>query len=99
MSVASFIRKYGAEALATASALGTMLEGLALSPAQNAKVQATIDKLETAATNIADANFTDPTPVKIAEADIDKAVADYMNSAAGKSAVAAAVAAAAKTNA
>ena len=95
MSVASFIRKYAAEALATASALSTMLEGLALSPAQNAKVQETIDKLETAAANIADAKLTDPTPVKIAKADIDKAVADYMASPAGK----AALAAAAKPNA
>lgn len=88
MSVASFIRKYGSEALSVASALGTMLEGLALSPAQNAKVQATIDKLETAAANLAD--YKGETPVKIAKADIDKAVADYLKTDAGKAALKAA---------
>lgn len=75
-SFGDFLAKYADEALAIGKALTTVVEGLALSPAQAAKVNETIRKLETASANIQEVLATAPekTVIKIAQTDIDKAV-------------------------
>ena len=77
MSFAGFLAKYSDEALAIGKALTTVMEGLALSPAQAAKVNETISKLETASSNIQEVLATAPekTVIKIAQSDVDAAVA------------------------
>lgn len=76
-SFGSFLSKYADEALAIGKALTTVVEGLALSPAQAAKVNDTITKLETASANIQEVLKTAPekTVIKISQKDIDAAVA------------------------
>ena len=76
-SFGSFLAKYADEALAIGKALTTVVEGLALSPAQAAKVNETISKLQTASDNIQEVLATAPekTVIKISQSDIDAAVA------------------------
>jgi predicted naringenin-chalcone synthase len=76
MSLAGFLIKYADEALAVGSALNTVLEGLALSPAQSAKVRETIAKLEAAHESITEVLKTEPekTVIKINQKGIDAAV-------------------------
>lgn len=76
MSFAGFLANYADEALAVGKALTTVLEGLALSPAQAEKVNDTITKLQTASDNINKVLKTEPekTVIKIAQKDIDAAV-------------------------
>lgn len=85
-SFTKFLSKYAGEALGIASALNTLLEGLALSPKQSAGVKAVIDKLETAAESITGSldNVAKETVVKISKADIAEAVKAYFNSVDGK---------------
>jgi methylthioribose-1-phosphate isomerase len=71
MSIVKFINEYADEALSLAGALNVMLEGVALSPTQSAKVKETIERLEKAHANISKSK---PTLVKIQKADIDAAV-------------------------
>lgn len=76
MSFAGFLANYADEALAVGKALTTVLEGLALSPAQADKVNDTINKLDAAYKNITKVLETEPekTVIKIAQKDIDAAV-------------------------
>lgn len=75
-SVVKFIGHYGDEALSVARALTSILDGIALNPRDTAKVQATIDKLEEAANNIANAK---PLTIKIDKKDIEAAVNEWMD--------------------
>ena len=76
MSFAGFLAKYSDEALAIGKALTTVMEGLALSPAQADKVNDTIAKLEAANKSITEILKTEPekTVIKISQKDIDAAV-------------------------
>lgn len=75
-SVVKFIGHYGDEALSVARALTSILDGIALNPRDAAKVQDTIDKLEAAAENIANAK---PITIKIEKKDIETAVNAWMD--------------------
>ncbi len=77
-TVVGFIGHYGDEALATADALASILDGVALSNADTAKVHATIAQLRAAAENISKA--PEVAAITIAKSDIDKAVADFIRS-------------------
>lgn len=77
MSFAGFLAKYADETLAIGKALTSVLNGLALSPKQAATVTDTISKLEAASNSIQKVLATQPekTVIKIAQSDIDAAVA------------------------
>jgi predicted transcriptional regulator len=79
MSLKTFLTRYAGEALGVASALTTMLEGLALSPKQSETVNAVIAKLTKASESILDGIDTvKETVVKIDAKDVAKAVTSYM---------------------
>lgn len=79
MSFAGFLRHYVTEASAVASALASVVSGIALPFDEKGKVQDTIDLLTQAAANIANAlEAGGNLDVKISRSDIEKAVAKVL---------------------
>lgn len=75
--ILKFVNKYAGEALSIASALNSILEGLALNNRDAAKVREVINQLQNAAENIKNSKAT--YHVTINKTDIDNAVKAYFN--------------------